>query len=189
MPDTLRLHSRLSASRANGPGLRAVLWVQGCTLSCPGCFNPATHTLGGELAPIDDLVLWLKTLDDVEGLTISGGEPLQQRTPLINLLWRVRSETHLSVLLFTGFTLDEITRMPAGRAFLALADVLLAGRYDQTQLRAAPGLAGLPGKTTHLLTDRYTLADLAAVPDAEAVIADGLMTLSGVQPLMLQGGS
>jgi anaerobic ribonucleoside-triphosphate reductase activating protein len=174
----------MNASRANGPGQRAVLWVQGCTLACPGCFNPDTHGQGGELVSVDDLVLWLTTLPDIQGITITGGEPLQQRSALITLLWRVRTETDLSILIFTGFTLEEISRMPAGRAFLALADVLLAGRYDQAQPRRAPGLAGLPGKTVDLRSDRYTLDDLAAVPEAEITITpDGTITLSGVQPL------
>jgi pyruvate-formate lyase-activating enzyme len=39
----LNLHALWPRSRANGPGVRMVLWLQGCTLGCPGCFNPATH--------------------------------------------------------------------------------------------------------------------------------------------------
>jgi pyruvate-formate lyase-activating enzyme len=44
MDATLRLHQFLPSSHTNGPGLRAVLWVQGCSLGCPRCFNPATHS-------------------------------------------------------------------------------------------------------------------------------------------------
>ena len=54
--DHLRVHRFLPHSYANGPGARAVIWVQGCTLGCPGCFNPATHPhAGGELMPIATL--------------------------------------------------------------------------------------------------------------------------------------
>ncbi|MCU0780030.1 MAG: radical SAM protein [Akkermansiaceae bacterium] len=44
---TLRLHAFLPRSRANGPGWRSVVWVQGCSLGCPGCFNPQTHDWEG----------------------------------------------------------------------------------------------------------------------------------------------
>src|SRR5262245_29198295 len=111
----LRLHAFLPASRANGPGVRAVLWVQGCSLGCPGCFNPLTHpTTGGELVPTDELVRRLTALGDtIEGITVSGGEPLQQRPALLALLRRLRQQTRLSVVLFTGFTWEEVQRFPA----------------------------------------------------------------------------
>ena len=74
---TLRVHDFLPASRANGPGLRAVIWVQGCSLDCPGCFNPETHSpTGGELVSIDALYRRIVALKapTIEGITISGGE-------------------------------------------------------------------------------------------------------------------
>src|SRR3972149_712339 len=48
-PVILRLHALLPRSRANGPGMRAVIWFQGCTRGCPGCFNPETHASGSRL--------------------------------------------------------------------------------------------------------------------------------------------
>jgi anaerobic ribonucleoside-triphosphate reductase activating protein len=66
----LRVHHFLPLSYANGPGRRAVLWVQGCTLGCPGCFNPETHrNRGGEQVTIDDLFNRFVTLVGViEGI-------------------------------------------------------------------------------------------------------------------------
>ena len=56
MSTRLRLHAFLPRSRANGPGTRAVIWVQGCSLGCPGCFNPKTHAFsGGEEVPVEEL--------------------------------------------------------------------------------------------------------------------------------------
>jgi hypothetical protein len=111
----LRSHGFLPHSRANGPGPRAVIWVQGCSLGCPGCFNPETHSLdGGEVVAVDDLFQRIIALgDSIEGLTISGGEPLQQRAAVTELLRRLKSETNLSVVLFTGFTWEEVTKMGA----------------------------------------------------------------------------
>jgi anaerobic ribonucleoside-triphosphate reductase activating protein len=169
---------------ANGPGVRAVVWVQGCSLGCPGCFNPDTHPFtGGEVVSVDTLSEQLATLSGIEGVTISGGEPLQQRPALLELLRRLRRKTTLSVLLFTGFTWDEVQRFPEAQELLALIDVLIAGRYDQTQ-HLALELRGSRNKSVHYLTDRYGPADLAAVPAAEVVIsADGEVVFTGIDPL------
>jgi anaerobic ribonucleoside-triphosphate reductase activating protein len=180
----LRVHRFLPGSRANGPGLRAVLWLQGCSLGCPGCFNPETHTFsGGERVSVDILFQRILTLGKtIEGLTLSGGEPLQQRRPLLALLERVRAETSLSVLLLTGFTWPEIGQMPEVDRLLACVDVLVAGRYDASQ-RLARHLQGSANKTIHFLTNRYSLADLETVPPAEVVITGtGEVLISGIDP-------
>lgn len=185
MSERLRLHHFLPSSRANGPGNRAVLWVQGCSLGCPGCFNLPTHTFtGGEEVFVAELSQRLISLGArIEGITISGGEPLQQRIPLLALLRQIRQASNLSVLLLSGFTWSEIQQMPGTALLLAHVDVLLAGRYDATQ-HLARDLRGSANKTVHFLTDRYTPADLAAVPPAEVVITpEGDLLLSGIEPL------
>jgi anaerobic ribonucleoside-triphosphate reductase activating protein len=181
----LRVHQFLSYSRANGPGVRAVLWVQGCALGCPGCFNPATHPFtGGEVFTVAALFQRLIALGDtIEGLTVSGGGPLQQRRALLALLQRVRWGTGLSVLVFTGFTWDEVQRMPEADTLLGGIDVLIAGRYNQVQ-RLARDLRGSANKTVHLLSNRYTMDDLQAVPPAEVIItARGEVLVSGIDPV------
>ena len=183
----LRVHAFVPASRANGPGLRAVLWVQGCTLGCPGCFNPGTHPFGrGSTAGVDkicDQITCAQATSGIQGVTVSGGEPLQQRPALLALLERVRAETNLSVLVFTGYTWSEVQAMRRSPALLSRIDVLIAGRYDQHQ-RLASGLRGSASKTIHLLTDRYTLADLDAVPAAEIIISEhGDVTHTGIDPM------
>ncbi|MEW6279296.1 MAG: 4Fe-4S single cluster domain-containing protein [Candidatus Eremiobacterota bacterium] len=176
----LRLHHRLASSRANGPGLRAVLWFQGCSLGCPGCFNPETHAFeGGERLHPDEAFEWLRGLPDIQGVTFSGGEPLQQPQPLLALLQRLRRDTHLSTLLFTGFRWEEIRH----HEILKNLDVVLAGRF-QAEHRVARGLLGSSNKTVHFLTDRYGPADLAELPEAEVVIdAEGNLVFTGIDPL------
>src|SRR5262245_56189345 len=187
MNATLRLHAFIPLSRANGPGVRAVIWTQGCTLNCPGCFNPETHPFtDSELIATDDLFQRIAALREIiEGVTISGVEPLQQLRPLVALLRRVREETDLSVLVFTGYTWDEIERMPEADALLACVDALIAGHYDQTQ-RLARDLRGSANKTVHFLSDRYTMDDLQRAPAAEVIItAEGEVVISGIDPLRL----
>ena len=181
----IRIHHFLPVSQVNGPGRRSVVWVQGCTLGCPGCFNPVTHAAQvGETAAVDDLFTQIAALEgQIEGVTISGGEPLQQRRPLEHLLRRLRAETSLSALVFSGYRWEEIQRMPRVESLLENIDVLLAGRYDADQ-RVATGLLGSANKTIHLLSPRYSLADIQSTPQAEVIVGeDGELIFSGIDPL------
>lgn len=190
----LRIHNFLPQSRANGPGERAAIWVQGCTLGCPGCFNEPTHPAeGGGLFSPDELFERITALGDrIEGVTISGGEPLQQKAGVAALLRRIKSETNLSTVLFTGFSWEELEKMgkkqEPERTGLPLAvledvDVLIAGRYVQ-ELRIARDLRGSSNKKLYFLTDRYSAADFEPVPDAEIIITpEGEVILSGIEPL------
>jgi len=92
-----------------------VIWFQGCSLGCPGCFNPATHDpRGGYESDTESLAAEILAMSDqVEGVSISGGEPFQQPAALLDLLIRL-ADSHLSRLVFTGYTLPEIDRLPLG---------------------------------------------------------------------------
>ncbi len=119
----------------------------------------------------------------IEGVTVSGGEPLQQRRGLVAFLERLRSRTNLSTLVFTGYTREEVAAMAGAGRLLACVDVLVAGRYDEGQ-PLGTGLRGSANQVVHLLSERYSPADIDAVPDAEVVIdSTGGLTLSGVDPL------
>lgn len=182
--ETLNLHAIMPRSRANGPGVRTVIWFQGCTLGCPHCFNPETHSSTPRMmVSVAELVNGLTRLEGaIEGITISGGEPSQQAEGLLRLLAGVRASTQLSIILFSGYTLGEIQRMPLGPAILAFVDVLIDGRYVHAR-RLARGLRGSSNQTTHLLTDRYTLEQIERTPPAEIRIdADGTIWVTGVAP-------
>jgi len=183
--ETLLIHHFEPASRANGPGLRFVVWVQGCTLGCPGCFNPETHLkIGGERLAVERLAgLILNNKDEIEGVSISGGEPFQQIAGVRQLLGLIKARSKLSTLVFTGFEWQEIQRLPGAAETLPLIDVLLAGRYLQDQ-RVAQGLLGSANKTVHYLSKRYSASDLAGIPEAEVVIkTDGSVISTGIDPL------
>ncbi|WP_296895931.1 4Fe-4S cluster-binding domain-containing protein, partial [Thiohalocapsa sp.] len=112
-----------------------------------------------------------------------GGEPLEQARPLLALLRRIKAKSALSVVLFTGYSWAEIQRMPVAREALTYVDVLIAGRYDASQSVREP-LRSSANQTLHRLTDRYTEADLQAVPPAEIILTtDGETLLSGTDPV------
>lgn len=182
----MRLHAVEPKSRANGPGSRFVVWLQGCSLGCPGCFNPTTHDVaGGRDVTIDELVAQLRATIGIEGVTISGGEPLQQVGVSIAILKAAR-ELGLSTLMFSGYTIDEIGELSGGPDVLARLDVLIDGRYVAGE-HLATALRGSANQRIHRLTERYTLAEIEATPVAEVRIAhDGAVVLTGVNPVKLR---
>lgn len=195
----LRVHATEARSRANGPGARFVVWVQGCTLGCPGCFNPATHPTGIELrdapthvigreievAVLVDEILAAHAAAPIDGVSLSGGEPLQQAAAAVELLDGVRA-AGLSTLAFSGYTIDEIREIPHGPEVLARLDVLIDGRYVSTE-RLASSLRGSANQRIHTLTSRYSRADVEATPVAEIRIGPtGDVVLTGVNPLKLR---
>lgn len=181
-----RIHAREPRSRANGPGTRFVIWMQGCSLGCAGCFNPGTHApVGGELVDVRallDEVALEAAARRIDGLTLSGGEPLQQAPAALELLLGAR-RLGLSTLAFSGYTIDEIRAQALGPAVLAHLDVLVDGRYVAGD-RVGSGLRGSSNQQIHVLGRRHTLAEVEATPTAEIRIArDGSVVLTGVEPL------
>ncbi|MEO6776157.1 MAG: 4Fe-4S single cluster domain-containing protein [Kofleriaceae bacterium] len=181
----MNVHAIEPRSRANGPGVRFVVWFQGCTLGCPGCFNPTTHGAGGRTIEVDEVVAQLRAAPGLEGLSLSGGEPLQQPEAAVALLDAARA-LGLSTLAFSGYTLEELRARPLGEAVLARLDVLIDGRYLAGE-RLATGLRGSANQRIRLLTARYTLAEVEATPVAEIRIdKTGEVVLTGVNPLRLK---
>jgi anaerobic ribonucleoside-triphosphate reductase activating protein len=190
VPARIHLHAVLPRTRANGPGVRAALWFQGCSLGCAGCFNPATHAVDAEGGtPVDGAVDRILAEEHaIEGVTISGGEPFEQPAGLLALVGELRRRApRLSILVFSGFTRAEIDRQPLGPAILAGIDVLVDGRFVERRLLGR-GLRGSSNQRVHLLTDRYTEAEVEATPVGEIVIGpDGSATVTGVAPVDLAG--
>lgn len=175
----LNLARTLPRSAANGPGQRFVLWVQGCPLACPGCWNPDTWAFERrDLQAVDDLATVILATPGIVGVTFTGGEPFAQARALAALAERV-AKAGLSVFVFTGYDLAELTS-PEHRALLAVTDVLVAGRYLEAE--RAQGLAwrGSANQRVHFLTSRHGLADLDEVAEVEFHVApDGTLTVTG----------
>ena len=113
MPE-LRLAGIVSESTVDGPGLRFVLFVQGCTHNCPGCHNPQTHALeGGRLYSLAELLELYRQNPLLTGLSLSGGEPFLQAGPLALLAEIVQQEGG-NVLTYTGWRYEELSAI--GRA-------------------------------------------------------------------------
>jgi anaerobic ribonucleoside-triphosphate reductase activating protein len=184
----VRVHGITHHSRVNGPGERAVVHFQGCSLGCSGCFNPLTHTtVGGRLWSAADLADEL-TSRRPDGVTISGGEPFEQPDAFAALTDELRKRDVNSIVVFSGYTLAEIRKMPRFEAELPSIDVLIAGRFDGTKLSELALLASANQKL-HLLTDAHSPAEFAAQgAEVEITIApDGRISMTGFPSGKLRG--
>jgi anaerobic ribonucleoside-triphosphate reductase activating protein len=185
----LKLHGFEGRSRANGPGLRAVVWFQGCTLGCPGCFNPTTHTIAGGYTMAaqtvaDDISRATGDTPPIEGVTLSGGEPLEQPEGLLRLLRLLEAgpAASLGTILFSGYSHSEIRAMPLGPAVLARLDAVICGRYVQAR-HVGRALIGSSNQELRLLTNRYSRNDFERVPRGEVIIrGGGSITYTGIAP-------
>lgn len=156
-------------TRALGPGLRSAVWVQGCPFRCAGCIAPDWIPLdGGRTVWVPDLAAELLADPAVTGLTFSGGEPMLQATALAELARCARRERDVTLIVFTGFRLEELRREPPGPGvsdLLEESDVLIDGRYVAAR-NDQRGLRGSDNQRVHLLTSRLRgcYADLTAGP-------------------------
>jgi anaerobic ribonucleoside-triphosphate reductase activating protein len=140
-PGYLNLMGYVNESEVNGPGCRAVVWVQGCLRECPGCFNPDSWSFEiNQLMSVDTLVEKITSNPRNEGVTFSGGEPFWQAPALADLARKVKARG-LNVMSFTGFTLERLQSeyAPAGsQDLLSQLDILVDGPYIQSLALNSP---------------------------------------------------
>lgn len=156
----LNIAKTLSRSRANGPGVRAVVWVQGCTIGCDGCYSPHSHPHKRvNLVDPEDLAGWICDLEGIEGVTVSGGEPFEQADGVLALVNAVQSiRPELSWFLFTGFTHETLkaTEHDAVQTLLECADMLSSGPFLPEQHENGLLWRGSTNQSLVYLSDRYS---------------------------------
>jgi len=153
-------------SEVNGPGCRAVVWVQGCLRECPGCFNPASWSFEiNQVMSIDTLAQKILNNPRNEGVTFSGGEPFWQAPALAELARQVKA-AGLNVMSFTGFTLEQLrspSAPPGAEDLLEQLDLLIDGAYiEPLAVNRHDSLVSSSNQRVHLfnpdLSDRLTWA-------------------------------
>jgi anaerobic ribonucleoside-triphosphate reductase activating protein len=135
MKDTIRIAGVVRESIVDGPGLRFAVFTQGCAHHCPECQNPETWDFeGGYDCGIDKI---LKAMDEnplLDGITMSGGDPLYQAEASYSLCSKVK-EKGLNVVVFTGYTYEELMELekkdPWIEKLLGVTDILIDGRYEK----------------------------------------------------------
>ncbi|MGM3309180.1 4Fe-4S single cluster domain-containing protein [Anabaena sp. WFMT] len=137
----LNIMGYVDKSEVNGPGCRAVVWVQGCPRECDGCFNPDSWTFEiNQLVAIDTLAADIIKNPHNTGVTFSGGEPFWQASALANLARQLKA-AGLNVMSFTGFTLKQLqseSAPPGSQELLSQLDILIDGPFVQSQAVNSP---------------------------------------------------
>jgi len=121
----------IKESIVDGPGIRYVVFTQGCSHNCPGCFNPSTHnTKGGLSIPVYDLGNQIIQESYTKLVTITGGDPLQQIESLGVLVKRLKNN-NFHIMIYTGYTWEQIIQHSELFDIVKLCDVLVDGKFEQ----------------------------------------------------------
>ena len=166
-------------SKVNGPGNRFVLWTQGCSKGCSECFNPETWSreIYKELSPTQIFEL-IKNFE-VDGVTISGGDPLEQEDELLELLMLLSSmRLRKGVILFTGFTRAEISSNFIREQCLKYIDVLVDGRYEKN-LKIDFSLRGSSNQEFYSFSDKISSDELHFDQEIEISSLEGDIMMTG----------
>lgn len=187
----LNLAALLKDTRMVGPGVRDAVWVQGCTVGCPGCANQAylPHEPRVRM-PVPRLLAHLRTRRRwIDGVSVLGGEPTEQPAAVAALLRGTR-ELGLSTVVFTGHLYERLLESPAHRDLLAHTDLLIDGPY--LAARHAPDLhwRGSTNQRLLRLSNRFTERDLEPpAANGEIVVSPSGVLLHGIGTRrLIEGG-
>ena len=175
----INIHSVIKNSRVNGPGERFVIWTQGCRKGCKNCYNPETWShYKNNLITIEEIIEEIKN-SSATGVTISGGDPFEQPEELFYLLTKIK-QLSLSdgVIVFSGYTIEEIRVREELRKSLDYIDVLIDGLYIDEK-RISSGLAGSSNQEFHFLSDKISRDNILIDQEVEIHFSSGLIQLTG----------
>lgn len=129
----LRIAGIINESIADGPGIRMVVFTQGCSHNCPGCHNPQTHSYdSGEMKEIEEIINDIIKNPLLDGITLSGGDPFEQAAACSRLAGEVR-RLGLNVITYTGYTYEQLIELSKNREgfdeLLCNTDLLVDGPF------------------------------------------------------------
>jgi anaerobic ribonucleoside-triphosphate reductase activating protein len=132
---SIRIAGTIAESIVDGPGIRFVIFTQGCPHHCEGCHNPQTHDFAGGIeTDTDTLLTKIRENPLLSGVTLSGGEPFCQPEPLLEIAKEVHAMGK-NVMAYSGYTFEQLTdaENPAVRALLEQCDILVDGPFVLAQ--------------------------------------------------------
>jgi anaerobic ribonucleoside-triphosphate reductase activating protein len=131
--DKIRIAGIEEESFVDGPGIRLVVFMQGCPHHCPGCHNPETHSYDkGKIISVNDVLSKLASSSMYQGITFSGGEPFIHSDNLINLATEVK-RCGYDIVFYSGWTFEELLEKSKKEEeiinLLILGDILVDGKF------------------------------------------------------------
>lgn len=163
-----------------GPNCRFVIWVQGCSIRCKGCWNKDMWAFEDKIIlSVQDLLHKIENEKGfIDGITLLGGEPLDQFHEISELVNESR-KLGLSTMLFTGYKMTEIAEKEM-TSILDHLDILITGRFDKTKRTMNHQWIGSTNQEIHFLTDRYTEYEIENKNYTEITInSDGSTAILG----------
>ncbi len=152
----MKIHMIEKNVQALGPFQRYALWLQGCPFNCEGCIAPdARDVEGGKDVPVQVLVQDI-LMQDVEGVTVSGGEPFFQAEELFKLIKSIKNKSDKGVIIFTGYEYERLNKdsNPSIQGILNHADVLIDGEYIKAYDDGL-SMRGSSNQRAIMLSNRY----------------------------------
>ncbi len=133
----IRIAGVVKESIVDGPGLRYVVFAQGCKHNCKGCHNPHTHSFeGGSIIRVDDIISQMKANPLLDGITLSGGEPFEQAECFAKLAKKAKANGY-DVMTYTGYAYEAILKYKHERAgwdeLFENSDVIVDGKYEENK--------------------------------------------------------
>lgn len=153
----LYINDFIPVTAVEGPGLRACLWVQGCSIRCEDCMVPHTWDKNkGKVVDPSTLLQTLADTPDIEGITVLGGEPMDQAQALLPFLEQVKA-SGLSLMLFSGYTKEAILESgcPYKAGIIALCDIFIDGPYVKAFTSFDRPWVGSRNQRIFFQTERY----------------------------------
>lgn len=136
MEQHIRISGIIEESISNGPGIRMVIFTQGCSHRCPGCHNPQTHDpMGGYDISLLEILRLAKENPLLDGITLSGGDPFYQAEASANLAEMLHGAGY-HITTYTGYTYEEILAHSENKAWsklLEFTDLLIDGPFEMAQ--------------------------------------------------------
>lgn len=140
-----------------GPGKRMVIWVQGCNLKCPGCWNTALHSFDTKTLMTSNQIVTLFEEDvSLEGVTILGGEPLLQKQGMFEFIQEFKKRhKDKSIIMYTGFEDEEISEVD-WNFIKSYIDIIISGRYKRELRDTSLFMRGSSNQKLNFLSDFYS---------------------------------
>ena len=166
-------------SRVNGPGKRFTLWTQGCSKGCVNCFNPETWNNKNNIILSTSEIFELIENQQIDGVTITGGDPFEQEEELLELLILISSlSLSKGVIVFTGFTYDEIRENKIREKCCDYIDVLIDGRYEDHN-RVTDCFKGSSNQNIIYFSSKIKEEELIMDQEVEVSLGDGIISVTG----------